>query len=146
MLWESVCAVSRWDGSWETPLIEDRIYWSQPLKDALGFHQDGGFPMQLTPFTQTKPQMLIPAVDFFEEIDKSRHIGDILNKQLLYHQVQRNLQEDTDQVHIRKIRKKVGQRAGLELLATTANLFSVVRNNRLWNFSRYTVCNGLSRP
>ena len=24
------------DGSWENPLIEDRKYWSQPLKDALG--------------------------------------------------------------------------------------------------------------
>ena len=41
--------VSRWaDGSWEnSSLIEDRKYWSQPLKDALGFHQDGGFPAQL---------------------------------------------------------------------------------------------------
>ena len=39
--------------------------------------------MQLTPFTQTKkPQMPIPAVDFSEEVDKSRHIGDILNKEL----------------------------------------------------------------
>ena len=71
------------DGSWENPLIEDRKYWSQPLKDALGMDQDGGFPIQLTPFTQTKqPQMPIPAVDFSEEIDKSRHIGDILNKEL----------------------------------------------------------------
>ena len=26
------------DGSWENPLIEDRKYWSQPLKDALGMH------------------------------------------------------------------------------------------------------------
>ena len=37
------------DGSWENPLMEDRKYWSKPLKDALGIHQDGGFPMQLTP-------------------------------------------------------------------------------------------------
>ena len=28
------------DGSWENPLIEDRKYWSQPLKDALGMHQE----------------------------------------------------------------------------------------------------------
>ena len=71
------------DGSWENPLIEDRKYWSQPLKDALGMDQDGGFPIRLTPFTQTKqPQMPIPAVDFSEEIDKSRHIGDTLNKEL----------------------------------------------------------------
>ena len=31
------------DGSWENPLIEDRKYWSQPLKDALGLHQVVGF-------------------------------------------------------------------------------------------------------
>ena len=30
------------DGSWKNPLIEDRKYWSQALKDALGMHQDGG--------------------------------------------------------------------------------------------------------
>ena len=70
------------DGSWKNPLIEDRKYWSRPLMDALQMHQDGGFPIQLTPFTQTKPQMPIPAVDFSEEIDKSMHIGDVLNKEL----------------------------------------------------------------
>ena len=70
------------DGLWENPLIEDRKYWSQPLKDASGMDQDGGFPIQLTPFTQTKPQMPIPAVDFSKEIDKSMQIGDILNKKL----------------------------------------------------------------
>ena len=26
------------DGSWENPLIEDRKYWSQPLKDAFAVH------------------------------------------------------------------------------------------------------------
>ena len=71
------------DGSWENPLIEGRSkYWSKPLKDALEIHQDGGFPMQLTPFTRTTPQMPTPAVDFSEEIDKSRYIGDVLNKEL----------------------------------------------------------------
>ena len=71
------------DGSWENPLIEERKYWPQSLKDALGIHQDGGFPMPLTPLKRTKQtQMPIPAVDFSEEIDKSRHIGDILNKEL----------------------------------------------------------------
>ena len=70
------------DGSWEDPLIEDRKYWSRTLMDALQMHQDGGFPIQLTPFTRTKPQMPIPAVDFSEEIDKSMHIGDVLNKEL----------------------------------------------------------------
>ena len=71
------------DGSWENPLIEDRKYWSKNLKAALGMHQDGGFPIQLTPFKRTKQtQMSIPAVDFSEEIDKSMRIGDILNKEL----------------------------------------------------------------
>ena len=70
------------DGSQTDPLIKGRKYWSQGLRNALGFHQDGGFPIQLTPFTRTTPQMPIPAVDFSEEIDKSRHIGDILNKEL----------------------------------------------------------------
>ena len=41
------------DGSWENPLIEDRKYWSQPLKDALGIDQDGGFPFQLSLLKQT---------------------------------------------------------------------------------------------
>ena len=69
------------DGSWENPLIEDRKYWSKPLKDALGIHQDGGFPMQLTPLKRTKQtQMPIPAVDFSEEIDKSMQIANVLNK------------------------------------------------------------------
>ena len=71
------------DGSSENPLIEDRKYWSKNLKAALGTHQDGGFPIQLTPFTQTKqPQMPIPAVDFSEEIDKPMQIADVLNKEL----------------------------------------------------------------
>ena len=70
------------DGSQTYPLIKGRKYWSQALMDALQMHQDGGFPMQLTPFVHTKPQMPIPAVDFSEEIDKSMHIGDVLNKEL----------------------------------------------------------------
>ena len=57
---------------------------------------------------------------------------------ILYHQVQRNLQEYTDHIHNRKVWKKVCQRAGPELLATAVKLCSVVCNNRLWNFSRYT--------
>ena len=70
------------DGSQTDPLIKDRKYWSQGLSNVLGFHQDGGFPKQSTPFTRTKPQIPIPAVDFSENIDKSRHVGDILNKEL----------------------------------------------------------------
>ena len=44
------------DGSWEDPLIEDRKYWSRPLMDALQMHQDGGFPIQLSPFIQNNLQ------------------------------------------------------------------------------------------
>ena len=40
------------DGSLTDPLIADRKYWSQPLKDALQMHQDGGFPLQLSPTKQ----------------------------------------------------------------------------------------------
>ena len=63
------------DGSWENPLIEDRKYWSQPLKDALGFHQDCGFPAQLSLLVQNKPQP-VPAVGFYDNITHS--IGDVL--------------------------------------------------------------------
>ena len=46
----------------------------------MGFHQDGGFPSQPSPFIQTKIKKPIPAVDFSEEIQLS--IGDVLNKEL----------------------------------------------------------------
>ena len=68
------------DGSWTDPLIKDRKYWSQALNDALGMHQDGGFPVQLSLTKQTKPQMPIPAVDFSEKTPQS--IADALNKEL----------------------------------------------------------------
>ena len=67
------------DGSWENPLIEDRRYWSQPLKDALGFHQDGGFPAQLSLLVQNTPQP-VPAVDFTDNITQS--IADLFNKEI----------------------------------------------------------------
>ena len=67
------------DGSWENTLIEDRKYWSQPLKDALGFHQDGGFPAQLSLLVQNTPQP-VPAVDFTDNITQS--IADLFNKEM----------------------------------------------------------------
>ena len=70
------------DGSQTDPLIKDRKYWSQAPMNALQLHQDGGFPIQLSPFIRTKRQKLIPAVDFSEEINKSMRIGDVLNKEL----------------------------------------------------------------
>ena len=67
------------DGSWENPLIEDRKYWLQGLRDALGFHQDGGFPAQLSLLMQNKPQP-VPGVDFSDNITQS--ITDVLNKEI----------------------------------------------------------------
>ena len=64
------------DGSLSDPLIQDGKYWSQAMKDVLGFHQDGGFPSQLSPFIQTKIKKPIPGVDFSKEIQQS--IGDVL--------------------------------------------------------------------
>ena len=71
------------DGSWENPLIEDRKYWSQALKDALGMHQDGGFPAKLSLAEQKKPNKSIPAVDFFEKIEPSTMLGDVLNNEIM---------------------------------------------------------------
>ena len=67
------------DGSQTDPLIKNRKYWSQALRDALGFHQDGGFPAQLSLLTENKPQP-VPGVDFSDSITQS--IGDVLNKEL----------------------------------------------------------------
>ena len=63
------------------PLLIDRKYWTQPMKDALGMHQDGGCPFQLLITKQTNPTKPIPAVDFSKtKIQTS--IGDVLNKEL----------------------------------------------------------------
>ena len=67
------------NGSWENPLIEDSKYWSQPLKDALGVQQDGGFPYELSLLQQDKPQP-VPAIDFADSITQS--IADIFNKEV----------------------------------------------------------------
>ena len=66
------------NGSWENPLIKDQKYWSQPLKDALGVNQDGGFPYQLSLLVQNKPQP-VPALDFSDSITQS--IADIFKKE-----------------------------------------------------------------
>ena len=67
------------DGSWEDTLIEDSKYWSQPLKDALGMQQDGGFPYQLSLLQQDKPQP-VPAIAFSDSITQS--VADIFNKEM----------------------------------------------------------------
>ena len=68
------------DGSWENPLIEDQKYWSQPLKDALGVTQDGGFPYQLSIFVQNKPPP-VPAIDFSES-KTGQSVADLFNKEM----------------------------------------------------------------
>ena len=67
------------DGTWENALIEDSKYWSQPLKDALGMQQDGGFPYQLSLLQQDKPQP-VPAIAFSNNITQS--VADIFNKEM----------------------------------------------------------------
>ena len=67
------------DGSWENALIEGSEYWSQPLKDALGVQQDGGFPYQLSLLQQNKPQP-VPAIDFADNITQS--VADIFNEEM----------------------------------------------------------------
>ena len=66
-------------GSWENALIEDSKYWSQPLKDALGMQQDGGFPCQLSLLQQNKP-LPVPAIAFSDSITRS--IADLFDKQV----------------------------------------------------------------
>ena len=69
------------DGSWEDALIEDSKYWSQPLKDALGMQQDGGFPYQLSlRTTQSRAPQSVPAIDFTDNITQS--VADIFNNQM----------------------------------------------------------------
>ena len=67
------------DGSWENALIEDSKYWSQPLKDALGMQQDGGFPSQLSLLQQNKPQP-VPAIDFADNTGQS--VANIFNEEV----------------------------------------------------------------
>ena len=67
------------DGSWEDPLIEDRKYWSPALTKALGAHQDGGFPAQLSPLL-TMPPHPVPAIDFSSTTGHS--VADLFNKEL----------------------------------------------------------------
>ena len=68
------------DGSWEDALIEDSKYWSQPLKDALGMHQEGGFPYQLSLRTTQRAPQPVPAIGFPDSITQS--IADLFNKQV----------------------------------------------------------------
>ena len=63
--------------SWVDVLLMDRKNWTQAMKDALGLHQDGGFPFQLS--INNIPQKPIPAIEFSQKIQRS--ISDVLNKE-----------------------------------------------------------------
>ena len=67
------------DGSQTDVLRKNPKYWSQPLKDALGFHQDGGFPAQISLRVQNTPQP-VPAVDFSEKTPQS--VADLFKKEM----------------------------------------------------------------
>ena len=127
-------------------LLTDRKHWTQAMKGALGMHQDGGFPFQLSLTKQNNPTKPIPAVNFSKKsTNKPLRCSEQRAKELCYtnrifhHQVKADFQGYTDPSHNLKIRKKVAWWPPHELLATAAKLRSMVRNNRLWNFSRYTV-------
>ena len=114
--------------------------------NAISEYQDGGFPFQLSPTKQNNPTKPIPAVDFSKK-NTNKHwrcpeqrAKDLCYTNRIFHDhVQADFQGYTDPIHNLKIRKKVAWWPPYELLATAAKLRSVVRNNRLWNFSQYTV-------
>ena len=63
--------------NWTQPM-KDALE-KQPMKGALGKHQDGGFPAQLSLRVQNTPQP-VPAVDFSERTPKS--VADIFKKKM----------------------------------------------------------------
>ena len=67
------------DGSQTDVVRKDQKYWSQPLKEALGVQQDGGFPYQLSLLQQNKP-LPVPAIAFSDSITQS--VGDLFDKQV----------------------------------------------------------------
>ena len=128
------------------PLLIDRKHWTQAMKDALEMHQDGGFPFQLSLTKQNNPTKPVSAVDFSKKnTNKPWRCSEQRAKDLCYtnrifhYQVQTDFQGYTDPIHNLKIRKKVSWWPPHELLATAAKLRSMVHNNRLWSFLRYTV-------
>ena len=61
-------------------LLIDHKYWTQAMKDALGIHQDGGFPFQL--LLTNNPKKPIPPVNFSKKKKIQTNLGDVLNKEL----------------------------------------------------------------
>ena len=63
-------------GSLKSVFGSERNYWPQAMKNALGLHQDGGFPYQLS--INNRSPKPIPAVDFSKNTQSN--IGEALNK------------------------------------------------------------------
>ena len=117
------------------------------MREALGImHQDGGFPFQFSLNVNNNPKKPIPAVDFYEKINKYKQVGDVLNKELKifvtpteYFTTKFRQIFTKTQIKFTTAKKKVAWWSQHELLATAAKLCSVVRNTRLWNIPRYAV-------
>ena len=133
------------EGSQTDPLIKNRKYWSQDPRDALGIHQDGGFPAQLSLLIENKPQP-VPAVDFSDNITQS--IADILNKEIkIYVTPTDYLTTKFRQIFTntkitfgtaKYARKWLGG-PNMSFWPQQLNFAFLVRNNRLWSIPRDTV-------
>ena len=115
----------------------DRKYWSQQMKNALGFVQ--GFPYQLSPL-KTKTALPIPAVEFTESVPS---IAKIFNQNKIYATADdffvanfRNIFQQVRLTHKASAEAKKWQRAKHGILAAAAKLCSVLRDSGLWNFPR----------
>ena len=93
--------------SWADVLLTDRNNWTQAMKDALGLHQDGGFPFRLS--LNNSPRKPIPAVDFSEDTAKhwrclEQRAKDLPHTDRIpYHQVQTAFQRHKDTIYNREI-------------------------------------------
>ena len=115
----------------------DRKYWSQKMKNALGFVE--GFPFQLSPL-KTKTALPIPAVDFTESAPSIAKIFNQGNR--IYATPDeffvanfRNIFQQVRLTHKTSAEAKKWQR-GPNILAATAKLCSVLRDSGLRNFPR----------
>ena len=116
----------------------DSKYWSAEMKAALG--KPSGFPQKLLPIGRSS--LPIPAVSFDiaapslkklfnNSINMYATPGPILNNE-----VQRDI--SNNQTHPpfgKRVKQKMAGSAQQELLAATAELRSLVRDNWLWNFA-----------
>ena len=117
----------------------DRKYWSQQMKNALGFVE--GIPFQLSSL-KTKTELPIPAVEFTESVPS---IAKIFNQE-------NRIYATPDEFFVTKFRnifqhawlthkasaeaKKMPKRPKHGILAAAAKLCSVLRDAGLRNFSR----------